>query len=223
MKSLTLTVIALLTLGMTLSCQEEEIKLSKDNDVKDPTGDNQKAQFPSYGWIDIDIDLPSIRGMVRIYPVGPCEDEYGNSIPCDPVVETIIPCRFPNGFCRQTTVFGSTSGGGTGDPVEIHTGEIGVVNIELNKRDVPNYDEVLKQLKEDKEVRSDDKESLAKAIVNTISFAEDSPLSDELVQQFQRKSKDPEFERMFVLAGDYEIKYSEEYPNGFIKAYVKAL
>ncbi|ADR22110.1 hypothetical protein MATR_02530 [Marivirga tractuosa] len=224
MKNLTLTLIALITIGLMISCQEEELKLPTKPDGNEPETESQRAQYAYYGWIDIDIDLPAIRGLVRIYPVGPCEDEFGNSIPCDPVSETIVPCRFPNGFCRTIIVTGSTSGGGgNGDPVEINSGDIGIVNIALDKRDAPSYKEVLKQLKEDEEVQSDDKESLAKAIVNTISFAEDSPLSDKLVEQFREKSKNSEFKRMMILAGDYEIQYNEENPYGYIKAYVKVL
>ncbi|WKV13195.1 hypothetical protein [Marivirga harenae] len=222
MKNLTLAVVALLALGFLISCQEEEMKLSKD-DVKDPDAGNQKAMFPNYGWIDIDIELPSIRGWVRIYPVGPCEDEFGNPIPCDPVAETIIPCQYPNGFCYQEIVTGTTPGGGSGDPVEIEKGDIGTLYIALNEREMPNYEEVLRQLKGDDEVEKEDLEILAKNIVNTFSFAEDSPLSEELVKEFRGKSKNPEIEKMMILAGDYEIEYSREYPYGFIEAYVKAL
>ncbi|MGM0580033.1 MAG: hypothetical protein ACQETL_05100 [Bacteroidota bacterium] len=224
MKNLTLTLIALLTLGFMISCQEEEMKLPDKPDGNEPDNESRRAPYPSYGWIDIDVDFADIRGMVRVYPVGPCEDEFGNSFPCDPVSETIIPCRFPNGFCRVITITGNTSGGGgggNGDPVEINVGDIGIIKIALNEREMPNYEEVLKQLKEDKEIESDDKESLAKSIVNTISFAEDSPLSDELIQQFREKSENSEFKRMTILAGDYEIEYDEENPYGFIKAYVK--
>jgi len=223
MKNLTLTLIALLTLGFMISCQEEEMKIPTNNDGNEADTESQRAQYPYYGWIDIDIDLPDYRGLIRVYPVGPCEDEFGNSIPCDPVAETIMPCRYPNGFCRTITVIGGTSGGGGGDPVEINIGDIGIINIALNKREMPNYEEVLKQLKEDREIESDDKESLAKSIVNTISFAEDSPLSDELIQQFREKSRNDEIKRMMILGRDYEIEYNKEYPNGFIKAYVKVM
>lgn len=224
MKNLTLAVIALLTFGLIVSCQQEEVKISKENDGTDPDTGTQKAMFPNYGWVDIDFDYPAIRGYVRIYPVGPCEDEYGNPFPCDPVAETIIPCRFPNGFCQKEIVTGTTPGtGGGGLPVEIAVGEIGVVNIALSKRETPNYEEVLKQLKSNREIESDDKEALAKAIVSSFSFAEDSPLSQELVHQFRKKSKNDEIKEMIILAGDYEIEYDEEHPNGFIKAYVKVL
>jgi hypothetical protein len=223
MKNLTLVVIALLTLGFMISCQQEELKLAKDNEVKDPNAENQKAQYSDYGWIDIDIKLPAIRGLVRIYPTGSCEDEFGNSFPCDPIAETIIPCRFPNGFCSRIIVTGDTPGGGSGDPVEISVGDIGIVKIPLSEREIPNYDEVLNQLKMDDEVKTDDVESLAKTIVNTFSFAEDSPLSEELVKQFSEKSKSPNISEMVILARDYEIEYSEQHPDGYIKAFVKVL
>jgi hypothetical protein len=223
MKNLTLVVIALLTLGFMISCQEEEINVVKDNEIKDPSAENQKALFSDYGWIDIDIDLPAIRGLVRIYPTGPCEDEFGNSIPCDPLVETVIPCRFPNGFCSRIIMTGDTPGGGSGNPVEINTGDIGLVKIPLGEREIPNYEQVLRQLKMDDEVKADDMESLAKTIVDTYSFAEDSPLSEKLVKQFRRKSKNDNISEMILLAGDYEITYSDQYPDGYITAFVKAL
>jgi hypothetical protein len=222
MKNLTLTVIALLALGFMMSCQEEEMKLSKDNEVKDPNTESQRA-LPYYGWIISDIRFPDIRGLVRIYPVGPCEDEFGYSIPCDPVAETIIPCRYPNGLCSRIYVTGDTPGGGNGDPVEISVGDIGVLKIAFNKREVPNYEKVLRQLKADKEVETDNHERLAKSIVSTFSFAEDSPLSDDLVKQFSRKSKNPDIQKMMILAGDYEIEYNKQYPNGYIAANVKVL
>lgn len=222
MKNLTLAVIALLTLGFLLSCQEEEMKLSKENEVKEPHTESQRA-LPYYGWIISDIRFPDIRGLVRIYPVGPCEDEFGNSIPCDPVAETIIPCQYPNGLCSRITVTGDTPGGGNGDPVEINVGDIGILKIKLEERDIPQYEEVLRQLKQDDQIETEDMESLAKSIVNTYSFAEDSPLSDDLVKQFRRKSKNPDIQEMIILAGDYDIEYNKQYPNGYIAAYVKVM
>lgn len=223
MKNLTLAVIALLTFGLIVSCQQEEMKMSKENGDNEPDTETQKALFPSYGWVNIDFDYPAIRGYVRIYPVGPCEDEYGNSIPCDPVAETIIPCRYPNGFCTKEIVTGDTPDDDGGLPVKIAVGEIGQINIALSKRDTPSYDKVLEQLSSNRDIHAGDRETLAKAIVSSFSFAEDSPLSQELVHQFRKKSKNDEIKEMIVLAGDYEIEYDEEHPNGFIKAYVKVL
>lgn len=216
MKNLTL-ILTVLIFATMLSCNEDEVVFK--NPAEESSGN--RAQFPDWGWLDPDddFDLPEIRGVVRIYTPGPCTSN-GVPVPCDPVVQVLMPCNYPNGFCVKLYVSGFPSTGG-GVPVE--KGKIGLLNITLPERELPKQDEVLRKLKADPEVDAENKEELAELIVNTFSFREDSPLAEEVVGYFREQAERPDFDQMIIMAGDYKIHYDDKHPYGYIKAYVKAL
>ncbi|GAA0894105.1 hypothetical protein GCM10009122_37850 [Fulvivirga kasyanovii] len=205
-------ILAGLTIVILAGCSEEHALTPSNGDSTSTT----RAQWPDYGWLDVDFELPEIRGLVYIYGGGPCYSN-GVQVPCDPIAVTQMPCTYPNGFCAQYYLTGAPSVGG----VPIEKEKLGLLNIALPKRDLPNRDKVLRQLVKD-QVETDNPERTADLIVSTFSFPEDSPLSEEVVEYFRKHSRNADFEQILVKAGDYKILYDNEHPDGYVEAFVVA-
>jgi len=198
---------------------------------------------------DWDIDIAQ-RGLIEISGCdGPVFIDC-QWVPCDPVATVIVECKYPNGFCQTITVSGggSNTGGGTstGSDGQLQTIQYeialpgGGTATTVNKPTLPikkaqgailrinlpegsgvvDQENLLDQLKNEQFPRGTNIEDVAKSITNNFNIKEDSPISENLVADFQKNNPKLKIKTITVLKGEYPITKTKDIPNGYIDALI---
>jgi len=161
-----------------------------------------------------------------------------------------MECKFPNGFCKisafslatvNTAGSGTTSGGNQQQIYDISLpnggGAVTTVvkpSLPLKKAqgailriNLPNGGQVTEEgiidtLKKDRVKLPDGTtyDAVAKTIVNNFSIKEDSPLSDNLIADFQKTNPKLKIKSITILKGEYPITKTKDIPNGYIDALI---